>query len=44
MDVKQLMGWLEWMKDTVNSTTHEEQVCRGTTETEVKTVIEKMKL
>ena len=40
MDVKQLMGWQEWMKDTVNSTTHEEQVCRGTPET----VIEKMKL
>ena len=44
MDVKQLMGWQEWMKDTVVSTTHEEQVCRRTTDAEVKAVIDKMKL
>ena len=44
MDVKQLMGWQDWMKDTVASTAHEEQVCRRTTEVEVKAVIDKMKL
>jgi len=44
MDVKQLMGWQELMKDTVGSTTHEGQVCRRTTEAEVKAVIDKMKL
>ena len=31
-------------EDTVVSTTHEEQVCRRTTEAEVKAVIDKMKL
>ena len=44
MEVKQLMGWQEWMNDTVVSTAHEEQVCRRTTTVEVKTVIDKMKL
>jgi len=44
MDVKQLMGWQEWMNDIVDSTTHEEQVCRRTTEVEVKAAIDKMKL
>ena len=44
MDIKQLLGWQEWMKDSVNNTAHEEQVCKRTTETEVKAVIDKMKL
>ena len=44
MDIKQLLGWQEWMKDSVDSTTHEEQVCKQTSVTEVKAVIEKMKL
>ena len=32
------------MKDSVDSTTHENQVCKQTTETEIRDVKEKMKL
>ena len=44
LDIKQLLGWQEWMKDSVDSNAHEEQVCKQTTEIEVKTFINKMKL
>ena len=44
MEIKQLIGWQEWMKDSVDSTTHENQVCKQTTETEIRDVKEKMKL
>ena len=44
MDIKQLLGGQEWMKDSVDSNAHEEQVCKQTTEIEVKTFINKMKL
>ena len=44
LDIKQLLGWQEWMKDSVDSNAHEEKVCRRTTEVEVKSVVEKMKL
>ena len=43
MEIKQLIGWQEWMKDS-DSTTHENQVCKQTTETEIRDVKEKMKL
>jgi len=43
MEIKQLKGWQEWMKDSVDSTTLENQVCKQTTETEIRDV-EKMKL
>ena len=44
MDIKQLLGWQEWMKNPVNSNAHEEEVCRQANEAEVKSVINKMKL
>ena len=44
MDVKQLLGWQEWMKDSVDSNAPEGKVCRRTSEAEVKSVIDKMKL
>ena len=44
MDVKQLLGWQEWMRDSVYSNAHEEKVCSRTSEAEVKSVIDKMKL
>ena len=44
MDVKQLLGWQEWMKDSLDSNAHEGKVCRQTSEAEVKSVIDKMKL
>ena len=43
LDIKQLLGWQEWMKDSVDSNAHEE-VCRRSTKVEVKSVIDKMKL
>ena len=43
MEIKQLIGWQEWMKDS-DSTTHENQVCKQTTKTEIRDVKEKMKL
>ena len=44
IDVKQLLGWQEWMKDSVDRNAHEGKVCRRTSEAEVKAVIDKMKL
>ena len=44
MDIKQLLGWQEWMKYSFNSNAHEEEVCRRTTEVKVKSAIDKMKL
>ena len=43
LDIKQLLGWQEWMKDSVDSNAHEE-VCRRSTKVEVKSVIDKIKL
>ncbi len=41
LDIKQLLGWQEWMKDSVDSNAHQEEVCRRTTEVEVNQLSKK---